>query len=317
MTGDSRRRETLVAGAGDRGERLDLFVVRSLAGVSRKAVKKALDGGRVFVDGRVERRAGLQLTGKETVDLTLDLPPLPLPLPDLTVLFRDDSLLAIDKPPGLPAHPTVAGRPNALELLAGILRSEGAPFTPILLHRLDADTSGVLFFALTAAANRELARQFADREVEKVYLALVAGDPPDSFEVENHLKAGVRGRTVAVASGGQAASTFFRTIKRGQTTFSESGPSPFSLVEARPKTGRTHQIRAHLAGVGSPLLGDTLYGGPTFVELGGERLHVRRHLLHAFRLTFRHPVSKEMTSIEAPMPEDFRILFDHLAAKKT
>jgi len=317
VTGGSRRRETLAAGAGDRGERLDLFIVRSLAGVSRKAVKKALDGGRVFIDGRVERRAGLLLTGTETVDLTLDLPPLPPPLPDLTVLFRDDSLLAIDKPPGLPAHPTVAARPNALDLVIGMLRGEGTTFTPVLLHRLDADTSGVLLFALTAAANRQLARQFAERELEKVYLALVAGDPPDSFEVENHLKAGVRGRTVAVASGGQPATTHFRTLKRGLVAHSKSSPPPYSLVEARPKTGRTHQIRAHLSGAGFPLLGDTLYGGPNFIEPGGERLHVRRHLLHAFRLTFRHPVSKEMTSIEAPMPEDFRILLDHLAAKKT
>jgi len=316
MTGVSRRRETLAVGAGDLGERLDLFIARSLTGVSRKAVKKALDGGRVFVDGRVERRAGLQLNGSETVELTLDLPPLPPPLPDLSVLFRDEYLLAVDKPPALPAHPTVAGRHNALELVTGMLRSEGVTFTPILLHRLDADTSGVLLFALTPEANRQLARQFVDREVEKTYMALVAGTPPDSFRADNHLKAGVRGRTVAVASGGQQAVTDFRILWRssakGSHALVKGGGTEFSLVEARPKTGRTHQIRAHLAGAGFPLLGDTLYGGPSFVELGGGRLHVRRHLLHAFRLTFRHPAAGEMVTIEAPVPEDFRDLLEQL-----
>lgn len=307
MSGErGKRRATLAADASAAGERLDLFIARSLAGVSRKAVKKALDGGQVFVDGRTERRAGQLLRGSETVAVTLDLPePVPPP-PELPILYRDEQLLAVDKPAGLPAHPTVAGRPNALSLVTELLAGEGASAPPILLHRLDAETTGVLLFALTDASNRELSRQFAGREVEKVYLALVAGVPPDAFSVANHLKPGVRGRTVAVASGGQPAETAFRVLKMSSPPLSKGGCGGVALVEARPKTGRTHQIRAHLAGAGFPILGDALYGGPRLIEPDGDRLPVRRHLLHAFRLTFRHPASAETVTVEAPIPADFK-----------
>jgi 23S rRNA pseudouridine1911/1915/1917 synthase len=305
-----KRRATLMADGSAAGERLDLFVARGLAGVSRKAVKKALDGGQVFVDGRTERRAGQLLRGCETVTVTLDLPEPVAPAPELSILYRDEYLLAVDKPAGLPAHPTVAGRPGALSLVTDLLRSEGEGVQPILLHRLDADTTGVLLFALTDAANRELSRQFAGREVEKIYLALVAGSPTDSFRVENHLKAGVRGRTVAVASGGQPAETLFRTLKKNTPPLTKGEVGGVALVEARPKTGRTHQIRAHLAGEGFPIIGDTLYGGPRLVERSGERLLVLRHLLHACRLTFRHPETGETTSIEAPLPKDLRKVLD-------
>jgi 23S rRNA pseudouridine1911/1915/1917 synthase len=257
-------------------------------------------GGQVFVDGRTERRAGQLLRGSEMVSVTLDLPE-PVPAaPELSILYRDEQLLAVDKPAGLPAHPTVAGRANALSLVRELLMREGEG-TTILLHRLDADTTGVLLFALTVAANRELSRQFAEREVEKVYLALVAGAPPDSFRVKNFLKPGVRGRTVAVASGGQPAETAFRVLRRGDGV---------ALVEARPMTGRTHQIRAHLAGEGFSLLGDTLYGGPPLMGTGVERLHVRRHLLHAFRLSFHHPATGKEMTIEAPLAEDFKAVLD-------
>ena len=298
-----RRRESLVAEPAACGERLDLFLVRRLAEVSRKAVKRALDGGRVFVDERCERRAGLQLAGGETVVLTLDLPA-PLPAaPAFPLLYRDAELAALDKPAGLPAHPTGASRPNALEGLTELLRTEGKDVAPILLHRLDADTSGVLLFAFTARANRGLACQFADREMKKSYLALVAGDPPDTFVVANHLRPGVRGRTVAVASGGQTAETDFRTLGRGPG---------FALVEASPRTGRTHQIRAHLSGEGFALLGDTLYSGPATFSLDGEKVAVGRHLLHARCLTFRHPATGAPCAIEAPLPTDFLPFLERL-----
>jgi len=299
------RREALTAPAAAAGERLDLWLAEALR-VSRKAVKKALDGGQVFVDGRCERRAGTLLRGGEAIVASVEAPAVPQPLPELGIVYRDAQLLAIDKPPGLPAHPTVAGRANALELVAALLRREGHEIAPILLHRLDADTSGVLLFALTPAANRSLYRQFVAHTVEKVYLALVAGSPPAAFAVSNHLKAGVRGRTVAVTSGGQPAETVFLTLRQ---------LDGYALVEARPKTGRTHQIRAHLAGRGFPLLGDRLYGGPGQLLRAGTSVPLPRHLLHAARLVCHHPEGGAPLAIEAPLPGDFLPLLPHAAVK--
>lgn len=323
------RRETLLVALHDAGGRLDLYLVQCLVGVSRKAVKKALDGGQVFVDGRCERRAGMVLKGGEAIVVTVEAPVVKSQPPTLAILYRDRDLFAIDKPAGLPAHPTVAGRANALEMVTALLQSEGHLTPPILLHRLDADTTGVLLFALTPEANRALYRQFVEHTIAKVYLALVAGAPPESFTISNHLKAGVRGRTVIATSGGQPAETVFRTLQtignsplwqrgaggdlerqqqqipldpplsKGETR--ASAGFIYSLVEARPKTGRTHQIRAHLAGAGYPLLGDALYGEATPLDRAGPS----RHLLHAYRLTFRHPITQEPVTIEAPLPADF------------
>jgi RluA family pseudouridine synthase len=288
-----RRRELLLVEAGAQGTRLDTWLVAALPGVTRKAVKRALDEGAVFIDGSTVQRAGWLLRGGEHIAITLEAAIIEKPAVQLSVIYRDDYLLAVDKPAGLPAHPTVAGGANALDLVRD-LPGTGAP---ILLHRLDANTTGVLLFALTAETNRELARQFAERELEKVYLALVAGEPPDSFQVSNYLRAGVRGRTVVARSGGQAAHTEFRTVQRRPG---------FALIEARPHTGRTHQIRVHLAGEGYPLLGDSLYGGPVQMQAGAQRLAVRRHLLHAWQLRIEHPADGRSLILEAPVPADFQ-----------
>ena len=289
------RRWQLGVPQSGQGERLDLFLAAAIPATSRKAIKRALDGGQVFIDGRVERRAGRILAGGESLVLTLPAVRDETPVPTLKVICRDEVLLAVDKPPGMPAHPTGVGRANALDLVRAML---GPAAAPILLHRLDADTSGVLLFALDAAANRVLACDFAERRLAKTYLALVAGEPPALFAVVDRLRSGVRGRTVRVESGGQEAHTDFRTLGRGPG---------FALVEARPHTGRTHQIRTHLAGRGFPLCGDPLYGGPRTLTLpGGEVLVAPRHLLHARSLAFTHPRENGPLQIIAPLPEDFQ-----------
>jgi 23S rRNA pseudouridine1911/1915/1917 synthase len=291
-----QRRESLVTAATAAGERLDHYLVQVLAATSRKAIKRALDGGQVFVDGRCAVRAGTLLRGGERIELTLDGETSPAVVPPLAILWQDGSLLAINKPAGLPAHPTVSGRPNALDQVSEFLARSGGKARPILLHRLDADTTGLLLFALTRAANLSLSCQFSARQIEKTYLALVSGSPPERFSVNNHLKAGVRGRTMAVASGGLAAQTDFRTLARH---------AGVALVAAQPRTGRTHQIRAHLAGCGYPLLGDPLYGGETSLLLASGRVPVPRHLLHAHSLLLMHPQSQQKQILMAPLPEDF------------
>lgn len=300
MSASVLKKETLLADEGATGERLDLFLSRAIEGVSRKAVKKALDRGQVFVNGRSGCRAGYLLKGGETIMLTIEVPVAAEPEFVCEVLYRDADMLAIAKPPRLPSHPTVEGRPNALDLVRNYLRSEGSSEEPILLHRLDVGTSGLLLFALNREANLSLYRQFCEREVQKTYLALVQGRPPETFEVRNYLKANVRGRTLAVSSGGQFALTDLRRL--GQQ-------GDIALMEARPHTGRTHQIRTHLAGEGYPLLGDVLYGGPEIVQIGAERFRVDRALLHACKLELRHPKSNKRLELVSEFPEDFSRLF--------
>ncbi|AJF08021.1 hypothetical protein GSUB_11445 [Geoalkalibacter subterraneus] len=274
------------------GERLDRFLAASLEGVSRKKIKQALDGGRIFVEGQVARRAGQILHGGERIEGTLLLSE-PLPSPQVSWVFRDADLLAVAKPAGLASHPAHPGQDSALGQVCALLDGSGA--SPVLLHRLDRDTSGLLLFALHEESNQSLYRQFFERRVEKSYLALVEGRPPASFSADGCLKSGVCGRTV-VDSGGQDAHTDFATLAYG---------SGAALVEARPRTGRTHQIRVHLAAQGFPLLGDALYGGALFFKTVRSHLAIPRHLLHAYRLRFQHPRTGEPLMLECPPPPDF------------
>ncbi len=274
------------------GERLDRFLKASLEGVSRKKIKQALDGGRIFVDGRVARRAGQILHGGECIEGTLLLSQ-PLPSPQIFVVFQDADLLVVAKPAGLASHPAHAGQDSALSQVCALLDGRGAP--PVLQHRLDRDTSGLLVFALHDESNQSLYRQFFERRVEKSYLALVEGRPPASFWADERLKSGVRGRTVPDPEGQEARTDF--------TTLAYGGGA--ALVEAQPRTGRTHQIRVHLAARGFPLLGDALYGGSLFFKTAQCQLAIPRHLLHAYRLRFQHPRTGEPMMLVCPPPPDF------------
>lgn len=274
------------------GERLDRFLAASLEGVSRKKIKQALDGGRIFVDGQVARRAGQILQGGERIEGTLLLSE-PLPSPQVFVVYQDLDLLAVAKPAGLASHSAHPDQDSALDQVCALLDGSGA--SPVLQHRLDRDTSGLLLFALHEESNQFLYRQFFERRVAKSYLALVEGRPPASFSADDRLKSGVRGRTV-VDSGGQEAHTDFVTL-------AYTGGA--ALVKAQPHTGRTHQIRAHLAAQGFPLLGDALYGGALFFKTTQCHLAIPRHLLHAYRLRLQHPRTGEPMMLECPPPPDF------------
>lgn len=300
------RRERLRVGAEQAGQRLDRFLVAALDGLSRRAVKAALDAGRVHLDGRPATRAGMILQGGEEICLTLDVASSSgvgiAPAALLKEIYRDAWLLAVDKPVGLLCHDDGCGGPHALAQVAAICGPSGADGGPYLLHRLDAGTSGLLLLARQRQAAVDLGHQFARREVRKTYLALVAGQPPDSFEVDLALQSGRGGRMrVATGEGGRSASTSFQVLQRG---------ADMALVEASPHTGRTHQIRVHLAASGFPLLGDTLYGGPSVVTRGHARIAITRPLLHSRQLTFRHPASGESMTLQAGEPDDFRRILE-------
>jgi 23S rRNA pseudouridine1911/1915/1917 synthase len=289
------RRLTLDVGPADAGERLDRFIARR-GGVSRGLARRAIDAGGVFLDGRRCKVAGKLVRDGYRVVVNLEeggrAAAADVPLDRSRLLYADADVAAVDKPAGVPAQPTLTTDRGTLPELVGALL--GAPVT--MVHRLDRETSGVTVFARSARAAAALADAFRAGTVEKTYLALAVRAPePPQGRVDAALgKDPGRPGTRRVDPGGEAAATRYRTLAASQ--------GGTALVEARPETGRTHQIRVHLAHLGAPLLGDARYGGPRRV---GE-LAVPRVMLHARRLALRHPVTGAPLALEAPVPADLR-----------
>lgn len=290
------RRLTLVVPPEDQRERIDRFIA-ARGGISRGLARRTLDAGGVFLDGRRCKVAGRTLHPGQQVVVNLEeggRAASPSATLDPSRLLRADAdLVFVDKPAGVPAQPTLTSDRGALPELVGALL--GAPVT--LVHRLDRETSGVTVLARTRRAAAALAEAFRTGGPEKTYLALTAR-PPEPREGTIALALGkdpARPGLRRVDPAGDPALTHFRTLRAGPAA---------ALVEARPETGRTHQIRVHLAAAGAPLLGDARYGGPRRV---GE-VAVPRVMLHAARLALRHPVTGEALAVESPLPEDFRAL---------
>ncbi len=292
--------------AADRdGERLDLFVVRRLPEMTRSRVQRLIEEGAVLVDGR-RAKAALRLDAGLVV--SVDAPAavaseaLPEAIP-LDVLFEDSDLLVVNKPPGMTVHPSpghaTATLVNAVLAHCDDLSGIGGVMRPGIVHRLDRDTSGVILVAKNDAAHNALARQLKERSVEKTYVALVEGTPkPVEGIIDAPIARDPRNRTrMAIVPGGRASETSYRLVERFRG---------YSLVEARPKTGRTHQIRVHLAAIGHPIVGDRLYGKASPLA--------SRQFLHAQRILFTHPGTAERMQLEAPLPADLARALEVLRA---
>jgi 23S rRNA pseudouridine1911/1915/1917 synthase len=299
------------------GARLDRFLAQTL-GWSRARWQKLLKAGLVKVNGEA-RSASHRVRAGEAVTVTVP-PPAPSPLvPEplaLEIFYEDRDLLTLNKPPGLVVHPGAGRRGgtllNALLHHCPDLREIGEVSRPGLVHRLDKDTSGLMVVAKTALAHASLVSQFAAREIGKRYLALVWGRLPEAEgridkEIGRHPT--LRQRMSVRPRRGRAAVTRWQVLREF--------PGSFTLVELTPETGRTHQLRVHLASEGHPVLGDATYGGGVSRLKGHPHEQVlkpllRRQLLHAWRLTVTHPRSGERLRWEAPLPEDFQAILDKL-----
>ena len=275
--------------------RLDAVIAARL-GIPRADVQRAIAAGAVTVDGR-PRPKSHRLNGGERVEIdaaaSTALPP---EGPPLEIAWRDEHLAVVRKPAGLPTHPTENRRGGTVvNRLLGMgvpLAPRAGPLRPGIVHRLDAGTSGLLVIASDDETHEALAAMFKRHEADRRYLALVRGVVPnDRFEVDAPL--GRSGARIRVdATGGRSAATAFEVRERfGAAT----------LLEAEPRTGRTHQIRVHLSAVGHPILGDRRYRG------GGQdakALGLDRPFLHAWRIAFDHPVTGERIELEDPLPGD-------------
>jgi 23S rRNA pseudouridine1911/1915/1917 synthase len=289
----------LSAESSDAGKRLDQMLHERLPRFSRSRIQEWIKSGRVLVDGAPGRPSRV-VRGAEIIELE---PAQPAPLhaaPEdipLTVLYEDEDLVAVDKPAGMVVHAGAGVHSgtlvNALLHRFAALSGVGGPLRPGIVHRLDRHTSGVLLVAKNDAAHQQLAAQFSGRRVEKVYLALVHGRvAPESGRIERPIARDPvhRTRMTARLASGRAAWSEYRVLRRF---------ARFTFLEVRIGTGRTHQIRVHLASIGHPVAGDALYGAPARIE-GMPPLG--RYFLHAHRIRFRLPSTGEELVVEAPLP---------------
>jgi 23S rRNA pseudouridine1911/1915/1917 synthase len=309
------------------GLRLDVFLTGRDGIGGRRHAKELILAGAVAVDGRPAHKGGLLVeAGQRVVVRELPAPEVPPPVAapappaDLTVLYEDAWILVIDKPAGVPAHRPEGARGAGMTNIADLARARcpdlptvaGAD-RPGIVHRLDRDTTGVMVLAKTEDAMHFLKAQFKARTVEKEYRAIVWGEPRfDSDWIDRSIAPHPAhgDRVVLVQEGGRDASTYYEVVERfGGITH----------LRCLPKTGRTHQIRVHLTGVGLSLVGDPIYRSRRNQQarLPAGAPDPGRHCLHALRLVLDHPRTQERLTFEAAMPADMEALLDWLRANRT
>jgi 23S rRNA pseudouridine1911/1915/1917 synthase len=295
------------------GTRLDIYLASQFEGWSRARLQRLIENEDVLVNGKVAK-SSYKLREHDEIEVELIAPPADLFTPEnipLEIVYEDETLVVVNKPAGLVVHPA-AGTPSgtlANALAYHFQQLPGREVRPGIVHRLDRDTSGLLVVAKTEAALENLSDQFRDRTVFKSYVALVHGRmAAGSGKIDQPLARDRSNRTrMAVVRGGRNALTLYRV---------RQGFDRFTLLDVELKTGRTHQIRVHLAWLKHPVVGDETYGGGRDNTIQDPQLRARvrnlkRHFLHAEKLGFRHPVKQEFMKFEASLPED---LCDFLAA---
>ncbi|MFM8252814.1 MAG: RluA family pseudouridine synthase [Planctomycetota bacterium] len=312
-TGEITGPVELVVPQEDTGKRLDVFLAERFPYHSRMSLRKAISAGGVLVNERQVRPACKLQAGKR---VSVRLPEMPVrgPLPEaipLEILFEDEFFAVINKPPAMVVHPARGHWKGTLTAALAHhfeqLSDAGGPVRPGVVHRLDRDTSGVILVAKTNRAHFALCQQFEERVTEKEYLAIVVGRPdrdrdvidaPIGVHPYQREKMAVR----ADHTTSKTARTFYEVTERYRG---------YSLLKVQPKTGRTHQIRVHLAHLGYPILCDKQYGGRARVTrsellhtVGDEELVLERQALHAHRIKIFHPVTRAPLEFEAPIPSD-------------
>lgn len=340
-TGANTSQRVLQAPAEAAGHRLDQFLAAQLEGVSRSRVQLLLEEGAVAVDGRREK-ASWKLRGGERITIAGDPHPAPLKaVPEaipLDVVYEDADLAVVNKPAGMMVHAGSGSTDdarsrgtlvNALLYRFNQLSTTGGELRPGIVHRLDKDTSGLIVVAKNDRAHAALGAMFAGRKVKKTYLALVHGSverPRGTISAGVSRDPSRRTRmTTRPTENARAAVSHYEVLKRLVSRFGR-----FTLVKVRIETGRTHQIRVHMASIGHPVVGDSLYGGAGQLtdqaaaaaapsraarrKREPEKLKLGRNFLHAAHIEFAHPVSGKTVELEAPLPGELNDFLARLEA---
>ena len=294
------------------GQRLDHFLVAMLPDLSRSRISNLIRAGFILVSG-TSSKAASRLKNGDIIRVTLP-PPEPLEIKpekvDFSILYEDEHLLIIAKPPGIVVHPGCGHKEGTLvhgllahcENLSGISGVE----RPGIVHRLDKDTSGVMVIAKNDRSHHGLVELFKSRQVKKVYHAIIVGRPEIRKGCVSQLIGRHRSnrRKMAVLEhGGRDAVTCWTVL--------EELPYNMTYIEVRPETGRTHQIRVHMAFLGHPVAGDELYGGKQ-LKAPKEKVTVKRQCLHAYSLSFQHPVTDEPMEYVSPVWPDMQEILENI-----
>jgi 23S rRNA pseudouridine1911/1915/1917 synthase len=300
------------------GTRLDQFLAAAFTDLSRSVVQRVIDEGGVTVNGK-PAKASYKVRHGDNIRIVPPPPSHPTPVPEdipLEVLYEDDWLAVVNKPPDMVVHPAKGHWSgtlvNALRFRFDHLSTENGDYRPGVVHRLDRDTSGAILIAKQDVAHRDLSMQFERRTIFKEYAAITAGVlDRDSDYIEGRIAHHPHDRVkMAVADedddDAKEACSYYEVIERFRG---------FTWCRIQPRTGRTHQIRVHLASVGCPVLADKVYSGRDAFRLsdlvrdldpGADEVLLTRQALHAHRLRFRHPHHGRIVEIEAPPPPDMR-----------
>ena len=307
---------TLFVAAEDAGKRLDQFLVLRLGALSRARVQELIAEGKVLVNDAAAK-ASLKLRGGERVSVLGAGQRAPLKAEaeeiPLDIVYEDDDLAVINKAAGMMVHAGAGASDdarnrgtlvNALLHHLGSLSGVGGELRPGIVHRLDKETSGLIVVAKRDEAHRKLSAQFAAREVKKKYVALVHGwVKQDKGTIAQSISRDRvrRTRMTTRLEGGRAAVTHYRVVRRLDTKFGK-----FTLLDVKIDTGRTHQIRVHVAAMGHPVVGDTMYGAPRQARGQSAAISLKRNFLHAAELEFRHPRTGETIALKSELPEELR-----------
>jgi len=306
--------KTIELSASEGGERLDKYITQMVPDLSRSRAQKLIEEGLITVNGGIAKPSyRLEVSDLVVVRIPppeiLEVRPESIPL---DIVYEDKDIIVVNKPPGMVVHPAYGHRTGTLvnAVLAhypDLAGAEGDP-RPGIVHRLDKDTSGLIIVAKNDSARRHLQRQFKGREVHKIYVALLEGRlEPVHGVIEAPIgRDKKRRKRMAVVEGGREARTEYRVVEYFGGEMGK-GRRLYTLVEAEPETGRTHQVRVHFASIGHPLAGDPVYG------YRKQRLILlRRQFLHAQALGFRLPGTDEYIELVAELPDDLRAVLEGL-----